>query len=70
MIRDLFIISSEGLSLYHTHFGQCHSISTNADLFSGLISAIQMFCREISGSNIKHLEMDERKMVFHNSGLI
>jgi hypothetical protein len=65
MLRDLFVVTSSGIPIYHGHFGECHSINSDADMFSGLITAIQMFCKELGGSNIKHLEMENRNIAFH-----
>ncbi len=67
MIRDVFIINQSGINLYHGHFGECHSIDADPDLFSSFVSAVQIMCRTKSGTDIKNLEIGKWAIYFYQS---
>src|SRR6056297_2640101 len=67
MIRDVVIMNNQGLTLFYQNFGQCHSFGDNLDLFSGFMSAIQSFSKQITGGNINLIEISDKQWAFHKN---
>ncbi len=63
MIRDVVVLEKSGITLFSQSFGECHSFGTDVQLFSGFISAIQMFSETISGSEISKIGLSDNKNI-------
>ena len=67
MIRDVLIMAKSGLPLFHQHFGECHSFGRGLEIESSFISALQIFSNELTGSEMRMLELTNKKLIFHQT---
>ncbi len=64
MIRNIFIIK-DGVPLIKLHFGECHSLGSNEELLTGFLCALQNFSKELTGSTIKSINLEEYNFYFY-----
>lgn len=67
MIRDLIVLTTNGISVFSHNFGECHSFSTDINLFSGFLSAIQMMSQQLTDNMVSLVELNEKKLAFHKT---
>ena len=64
MIQNIFIFKA-GIALVNQNFGQCHALSSDINLVSSYLYALQQLSIEITGTPIKSLNFEEITLHFY-----
>lgn len=67
MIRNIFIIQN-GIALVKSNFGECHSLSGDSNLIAAFMSGLDSFSRELTGSSIKSMNIEDYEFYFFKDG--
>lgn len=67
MPLDVLILHSSGVLLFDRKYGEIR-VEVKKDLFSGLISAIMSFMREVTSSDVKYLMTEEHEVFISRRG--
>ena len=63
MIRNLIIIDKTGRTLLSSNFGECHSMSDDAEEISGFISALSSFGKYLSADMLNQIELSGLRFI-------
>ncbi len=66
MIRNLIIIDKTGRTLLSSNFGECHSMSDNAEEISGFISALSSFGKYLSSDDLNQIELSGLRFILRS----
>ena len=67
MIRDIIVLTHSGVPLCYQNFGDCHQFGEDPTVISGFISALQMFSKKLTQSEVKLVQMVDKKIAFHRT---
>ena len=68
VIRNIFIFTRDGIDLFTTNFGDCHSLEGHPSLTTGFLSALHSFGESLVGEQVKQVSFESLKMIFHAMG--
>lgn len=63
MIRNLIIIDKTGRTLLSSNFGECHSMSDDAEEISGFISALSSFGKYLSSDDLNQIDLSGLRFI-------